>query len=173
MYDILTQAVGFAAMALCVGCLQFRRSRSLILCQLAGSVLYVIHYFMLGAYSGCVSMAILSCSNLLLGLRERPRAAWGGWKWLFSAMFAAACAFTWENAFSLLPCAASVAAILTNWSYNGRTIRLGKLLLVGPGWVVYNVYVRSCSGIACEVVGMRSALVSICRYGLKELDNAR
>lgn len=170
MYEIVTQVIGFIAMALCIGCFQFKNSRTLVLCQMAGNIIYVIHYLMLGAYSGCVSLLLTAVSNAVLSAKGRSWAQWKGWKWLFSALFAVSCIATWQNVFSLIPCAASIVSVLTNWSSNGKWIRFGKLFLIGPGWIVYNIYVHSWSGLLCEIIGMCSAWISIRRYGVKELD---
>lgn len=170
MYEIVTQVIGFIAMALCIGCFQFKNSRTLVLCQMAGNIIYVIHYLMLGAYSGCASLLLTAVNNAVLSGKNNRWARWVGWKWVFSTLFVVSCIATWQNLFSLIPCAASIVSILTNWSGNGKKIRFGKLFLIGPGWIIYNIYVRSYSGILCELIGMGSAWISIRRYGIKELD---
>ena len=45
---LIGQALGFVAMAFCIGSYQIKSSRGLILCKTAGDALYVIHYLMLG-----------------------------------------------------------------------------------------------------------------------------
>lgn len=170
MYFAAAQGVGFIAMALGIVSYQCKSTRLLILCQMSGNVAFAVHYLMLGAYAACIGQLILSLSNLLLCMK-RPWTRWRGWKWIFSALSLAACFATWKDGFSIIPCAASVISILTNWSFNGKVIRLGKLLLSCPGWIVYDLHVRSYSGILCELIAMGSALVSICRYGISQLDS--
>lgn len=170
MYHLVAQAIGFLGMALCIGCFQCKSSRLLLLFQLLGNTVYVVHYLMLGAYSGCVSAALLACSAIPICAGDQPWGKWKGWKWLFSALAVVACVFTYQDIFSLLPCAATVIFIMTNYSGNGKVIRRCKLFLVGPMWVVYNAYVRSISGTMSEAFGMVSALVSLCRFGAKPLE---
>ena len=171
MYEITAQAIGFIGMALCIGCFQFKSSRMLVLCQMMGNFLYVIHYLMLGAYSGCVSMLLVAVNNAILSAKSTPWTRWTGWKWIISVLFAAACIGTWQDIFSILPCVASIIMVLTNWTFNGKYIRFGKLFAVGPGWVIYNIHILSWSGILCELIGMMSAGVSFVRYGVKQLDH--
>ena len=164
--QITAQLVGFVAMTLCIGCFQCKSKNMLLALQLAGNAVFILHYVLLGAYSGCASLGLLVGSNLMLLFRIKGK-SWAqgwGWRWIFSILTVLVGIATWKNIFSLLPCAASVAFILTNWTCDGKVMRLGKLLLVGPGWIAYNIYVQSWSGIISEGIGMCSALIALCRY---------
>ena len=173
MQQAVAQLVGFAGMAPCIGCFQCKSKNMLLALQLAGNAVFILHYILLGAYSGCASLVLLVSSNLMLLFRIKGmRWAQGwGWRWIFSALTVAVGILTWKDWFSLLPCAASVAFILTNWTCDSRIMRLGKLLLVGPGWIAYNIHVLSWSGIISEGIGMCSALVALCRYERKKEKN--
>lgn len=166
MYQFIAQAIGFVGTILCIGCFQFKKGSALILLQLAGNLAFVVHYIMLGAYSGCVSIMLSALSNfiLLLGMKGHHWAAWKGWKWVLSLLMAMACLAVWQDLFSILPCAASVAFVLTNWSGNTKVMRTGKLALVGPGWILYNIHACSYSGIVTELIGMISAGIALYRY---------
>ena len=170
MYALLTQGIGFIAAILWIWSFQLKNSRALILCQAFGNFAYVIHYLMLGAYTGCVSLLLSVVNNTVLSIKSSKYCQWNGWKWIFSAFFILTCIATWKDAFSLLPCVASIVSIWTNWSCNGKNIRFGKLFVSGPGWIIYNTYVRSYSGVVCELFCMGSVLLSIRRHGMKELD---
>ena len=50
MGAVFVQAVGFAAMAFCIGSYQVKSGRGLILCKTTGDLLYVVHYLLLGSY---------------------------------------------------------------------------------------------------------------------------
>lgn len=83
MYDIVTQAIGFAGMGLCIGSFACKRSNWIVLLQVAGNGLFILHFLMLGAYSGCINIAIAVCSNIVLlffmkGGKWAPGLAGGG-----------------------------------------------------------------------------------------------
>lgn len=152
-------------MAMCIGSFQFKSGALLVFFQAAGNAVFILHFIMLGAYSGCVSVIPMVLSNLMLLFHLRgARWAPSAWKWVFVLLTAVSCALTWQDIFSLLPCIGTIAFILTNWSGDSRIMRLGKLTVVGPGWVAYNVYVQSYSGILSESFGMVSALIALVRY---------
>ena len=56
MDTLITQSIGFAAMAFCIGSYQCKTGRGLMLCKTVGDLLYVLHYLLLSSYSGCVTL---------------------------------------------------------------------------------------------------------------------
>lgn len=170
MYLLLAQGMGFAGLVLNLLAYQCRNSRRLILTQLGSNITYVIHFLMLGAYTGCLSLSIMMLSNALLSLRRWRWAAWPGWRGVLCALFLAAAAVTWQGWLSVLPCVGTMTAAMSNWTRNGKIMRLGRLMIVSPCWLIYDVFVGSWSGVLDELLGITSLVISICRYGLKELD---
>lgn len=168
MNHFLAQAIGFIAMIFCIGSYQLKSSRMLILCKGVGDTVYVAHYLMLGAYSGCATLVVCAFNDFVCGFRGNRWAEWRGWKWLFSALLIFACLIAWRKSFRLIPCSCALISILvviwSSWSGSPRVIRLCKLLITGPTWLTYCLFVQSYSGILCEVIGMISAAVSLYRY---------
>lgn len=175
MHAIFAQAVGFAAMTLNIGSYQLKNSRQLVLCRAFGDLIYIAHYLLLGAYSGCTTVAICAVNGLVYGCKGQAWAEWKGWKWLLSALLVAACLLTWRKAFDPFPSVCTLVSILvviwTTWSGKARVVRLGKLFGAGPTWLAYTVFVRSYSGALCELVGMASAAVGLWRYGIKKSED--
>jgi len=177
MYGLFVQSLGFVAMAFCIGSYQIKSSRGLMICKTLGDTIYIIHYLLLGSYSGMVTMFFCALSGLFCSFKGTAHwADWKGWRWLFSSLLVLACLFTWRTSFqplgSICSLISMLAVILTTWTGNGKTIRLGKLLIGGPAWLVYSLSVGSWSGVINELIGMVSSAISVLRYGLKELDQA-
>lgn len=103
MHAIFAQAVGFAAMTLNIGSYQLKNSRQLVLCRAFGDLIYIAHYLLLGAYSGCTTVAICAVNGLIYGCKGQAWAEWKGWKWLLSAVLVTACLFTWQKDFQPIP----------------------------------------------------------------------
>lgn len=173
MGSYLTQTVGFAALLLNLLAYQCKNGRRLILMQLGSNITYVIHFLMLGAYTGCLSISVMMLSNGLLSLQRfswAPWSSWRGWRPILCVLFVAAAAVTWQGPLSLLPCLGTTAAAMFNWTRNGKIMRLGRLAVVSPCWLFYDACVGSWSGVVDETLGILSLLTSLYRYGLKELD---
>jgi hypothetical protein len=78
--------------------------------------------------------------------------------------------FTWSGWISLLPVTANIAATIGGYTHNPQKVRLASMLVNSPLWIVYDVIVGSWAGILDEVVTELSILISIIRYGWKNLD---
>ena len=85
-------------------------------------------------------------------------------------MQVAALFFTWAGWISLLPVVANIAATIGGYTHNPRKIRLTAMLVNSPLWIVYDIIVGSWAGILDEVVTELSVIISIIRYGWKNLD---
>ena len=80
--------------------------------------------------------------------------------------------FTWSGWISTLPVAANVAATIGGYTHNGQKIRITGMFINSPLWIIYDVVVGSWAGILDEVVSECSMIISIIRYGWKNLDEA-
>ena len=76
---------------------------------------------------------------------------------------------TWQGLISLLPYAAVVGTTITYWTDNAQKIRLGNLACGSPCWLVYDALIGSWAGVLNESITLGSILVSIWRYGWKEM----
>lgn len=82
-------------------------------------------------------------------------------------------AFTWSGWISMLPVMANIAATIAGYSNNAHKIRLAGMLINSPLWIVYDLIVGSWAGILDEVVSELSMIISIIRYGWKNLDHIK
>jgi len=168
---LLVQLIGFAGTALYFLSYQCRKNAHLFKIQFLAYLLYTIHLLLLGAVTGGISYIINTVRSFCLGS-----------KWEFAKsktmcailclLQAAALYFTWAGWISLLPVAANIASTLGNYSYNARKIRLVGIFVNSPLWIVYNIIVGSWAGILDEVVSEISMILSIVRFGWKNLDRS-
>lgn len=172
---ILGQIVGFIALAFCVGCYQIKNSRMLMLCKATGDCIYILHYLLIGAYSGCAAMVICALNGVLCSFRGQRWAEWKGWKWVLSAALVPACLASCRGMDDLFPGMCTLVSILfviwSTWSGKARIIRLAKLFGAGPTWLVYSIIMRSYSGALSESIGMLSAAIGLYRYGFRKEDD--
>lgn len=169
MYSVLTQAVGFVALMVQVMSYQMKTNRELVICKMCADILWLIHYLMLGAYSGCTTLVVAILNALIYSRRQFNRwANWKGWRWVLSAVLIIACCFTWQSS---VPFWANICSMISmgsvnwfTWSDDPWLMRVAKLICVGPPWVVYCLVVGSPSGVICELMGMLSAAIGLYRY---------
>ena len=137
--------------------------------QTLGSLLFLIHYFMLGEMTGAV-MNILGVTRGIIFLQgEKLRKPWMlSVLWILTI---GTVVFTWEGFKCLLPLVAMLASTTAMHLNNGKTIRLAQLFVTSPGWLIYNIIVGSLGGTLCEAFIMTSTIISFIRYGINGFEN--
>ena len=166
---LFAQFVGLCGVALLIASYQCKSSRKMFIAQLCSNLLYVLHFLMLGAFTGCVSMAINIARNLVL-ISGKEWARKKVWMWIFILAGVVVAIATWGDLFSIFPAIATAAFTVSGFARNGKKIRIINLAVGYPAWIIYDVHMHSWSGLAGEIFCIGSVVVSILRYGMKELD---
>ena len=130
---------------------------------------YTIHLLLLGAITGGINYVLNTVRSFCLGSRY----AFLKSKWMcliLCALQLLALVFTWGGWWSILPIAANIAATVGGYTHNPQKIRIAGIFINSPLWIVYNIIVGSWAGILDEIVTEASMILSIVRYGWKNLD---
>ena len=166
---ILIQAIGLVGTILFFFSFQCKSNRGLFRIQFLSYLFYTIHLLLLGAVTGGISYVINVFRSFCLGSRWRFAKGKGMCAAICLAQILALC-LTWSGWISLLPVTANIAATIGGYTHNPRKVRLASMLVNSPLWIVYDVIVDSWAGILDEVVTELSIIISIIRYGWKNLD---
>lgn len=167
---ILIQAIGLVGTLLFFVSFQYRDNKKLFRVQFLSYLFYTVHLLLLGAFTGGLSYIINTFRSLCLG---------SNWKfaqsktmcWIICGMQFAALIITWNGWLSVLPVTANIAATIGGYTHNPRKIRIAGMFINSPLWIIYDIIVDSWAGILDEVVSEASMIISIIRYGWKNLDN--
>ena len=125
---------------------------------------------MLGAITGEISYILNTVRSFCLGsknafLKEKLMCC------IICILQVTTLFFTWDGWWSILPVVANIASTIGGYTYNARKIRVAGMFVNSPLWIVYNVIVGSWAGILDELVSEASMIISIYRYGWKNLDS--
>ena len=167
--NLLIQAVGLIGTALYFLSFQCRRNRSLFRVQFLSYLFYTTHLLLLGAVTGGVSYIINTLRSLCLGSKWKFARTWAMCL-IICLLQIATLIVTWSGWISLLPVAANIASTIGGYTHNPRKIRLAGLFINSPLWIVYDIIVGSWAGLADEAVSDVSMVISIIRFGWKNLD---
>ena len=170
MREALINIFGIFGIVFFILSFQAKNSRVLLALQMLGSISYASQFIVLEAYTGSLTLWLVALNYLICSTKSRWD-SWPGWKWLFSVLIIVSSVITWSGWLSLLPCVAALVSCNTSWSRNGKLIRISRLFAVYPLWLVYDFCSGSLSGALSEIINIVSILLSIHRYGLKELDH--
>ena len=169
MKTFIAQGIGMIGTVLIILSFQCKSTRKLFLMQVYSNLLYIAHFFLLGAYNGCATMVLHLVRNVTFSSKG-TWAKWKGWPAVLVALQVVVTAVTWSGIFSVLLCVGTTTIILSGWSRNAKNVRVANFFVNSPAWLLYDIYTHSISGIICEVFCEVSVVVSILRYGWKALD---
>ena len=162
--DIAAQLVGFVAMALLVSSFQMKTRAGILKVQLVSESLWVLHYFLLGAYTGMALNVVAAVRCYVYGRRGIKK--WADSNYIPVMFFTVAvltCIFTWSGPISLLPTASICLNSFVQWSKKPRIIRIFSI----PGcacWLVFNYLSGSYAGVLTEILDLISIATAIVRY---------
>ncbi len=164
MSYIIAQIAGILGTSLIFVSFAARKRGHILLGKLTADVLWTIHYFLVGAYSGAALNILAIGRESIFYNKEKTWASSRFWLYLIFALTVGSCILTWEGPLSLLPMIGSCLAVVSYWCTNPLHIRLLAL----PAqilWLIYGVLHHTIPGIA----GAGVALVSICIGLYKDL----
>lgn len=165
MNEYMVQAIGFLGVALFIISYQIRSNRALFLCQLMGCIVFCVQFFLMGAYTGAISLIVNIARNLLL-IKSND------WKWAKSQVTLAAIILlllvmticTWAGWISILPFVSVAVTSIGYWTQNAQKIRLSQLF-GSPCTLLYDILVHTWGGAVCEAITILSIIISIVRFG--------
>lgn len=167
----MIQAIGFVGVAFFLISYQIKSNRMLFLFQLIGCLIFTVQFFLLGAYTGALSLIVNILRNVLL-LKVND------WKWAKSrwvlgiilALLLAVTIYTWAGWLSLLPFVSVAVTSVGYWTNNAQKIRLSQLI-GSPCTLLYDTIIRSWGGVLNESIVLLSIVISIFRFGWKNMGN--
>lgn len=166
---IFIQLIGFIGTACYFLSYQCKTNKNLFRVQFLSYLFYTTHLFLLGATTGAISYLLNLVRSLCLGSNNQKlhsKTACG----IICILQVFVAVFTWLGPISLLPVAANIASTIGGYTHSAKKVRLAGMLINSPLWIIYDVIVGSWAGIADEVVSELSMIISIVRYGWKNLE---
>ncbi len=165
----LIQLIGFMGTVLFFLSFQFKENKKLFRVQLISYVLYTAHLILLGATTGGISY-LINCLRSFCLSSEWKFAKSNTMCVILCLLQVAALLLTWSGWISLLPVVANIASTIGGYTKNPQKIRAVGIFINSPLWIVYNILVGSWAGILDEVVSEASMIISVVRFGWKNLD---
>jgi len=168
--DIFIQGVGILGTVLFFLSYQCKNNKRLFQVQLVSYLCYTTHLLMLGAVTGGISYVLNTVRSFCLGSRHavlKGKTMCG----IICILQLVTLLFTWDGWWSILPVAANIAATIGGYTYNGQKIRAVGMFINSPLWILYDIIVGSWAGILDEIVSEASMILSVFRYGWKNLDS--
>lgn len=165
MVETIAQIIGFGGATLnCISFQQNKRSR-IIGVQIFAAVMFIIHYILLGAYTGAALNFIALCRSVVFYNNSKKWAKSPVWLVFFIIVSLIGAAATWVDWYSILPSTAMILTTVSYWMKSETKIRL-ITFPSSPCWLIYNIITGSVAGIVTECIVMTSLIIAIVRYDI-------
>ena len=161
----LIDGLGILGIITTIAVYQQKTQKRLLLCKLTTDTIWILHYWLLGAYSA-IAITIVSILRSIVLLNAKRRWAQSRyWLWIFLGATVALSLTAWQNAYSALMLFSSVLAIIGYWL--GRPF-MARLLSIpaAASSLIYNWAYHSREGIVSSMFIILSSIVGILRHDL-------
>lgn len=128
-----------------------------------GSLLFTIHFFMLGAYIGAMMNLIGLVRSGLFAMGDKTHKKPVLFGILLTIVIFTIFGWQQETWRSLLPFTAQIVSTLVLWTRDNTKIRICQISVLSPCWIIYNIINVSIGGIICEILNSISVIVYFAR----------
>lgn len=168
---VIAQIIGFFAFAISLFAYHRKDKKTILGNMIISNILNLIHYLLLGAFSGCVTKLLAIFRNYFIILKEKyPKLSNVIYLMVFIIVYVIATIFTYNSILSILPLLAAMIYIIFIW--NGNEIKIKKTAFFCYFlWLVYNIFVLSIAGILSNIIAIISTFIAIINYKKIKEDN--
>ena len=159
---IISQIFGFLAFIISLIAYHRKKKQKIFRTMMIANILDIMHYLLLGAYSGSVTKIIALVRNELIIVKEKYKKL-NNYIILIILfiIYIIAGIITFKNIFSILPILAAIIYLYLVW--NGDELKVKRVAFYCYFlWLAYNIFVFSIAGIISNVVSILSTLVAVC-----------
>ncbi len=176
-FDFIAQAVGIVAMLFVSVSYQSKKQKSIFALQFFGTMLFIVHFFMIGAIMGALLNALATVRAAVFLFKDKLKA--DRWPWFIAFVVAYFAAYVLNFTLfdkevtplnlviELLPVVGMVALHLGFRLKKAADIRRCGLV-ASPSWLIYNILAGSWGGAICDSLSLGSIIVGMWRHDKKK-----
>ena len=160
---VAAQILGFIAFLISLYAYQKVNKKDILLCMVISNIINLVHYLILGAYSGCITKVIAIFRDIFIVLKEKnKRLSSVLFLIIFILIYIGVSIYTFTNILSLFPLVAAIIYIIPTWLGNSKTVKKTALFCYIL-WLIYNIYVLSIAGVIANIVSIVSIIIGLKR----------
>ncbi len=176
LFYIICQIIGIVAMLFMTASFQFKTQRSIIYIQIFSSLLFCIHFTLLGAVMGAFLNFVAMIRAYVYSHREKCRADHMGWIVFFIIVYILGYIATFtllgkettvkNIILEILPVIGMIAGTIGFRMTKASSVR-SLSLVNAPAWLIYNLFSGSIGGAISDSLSIISLLVGKIRLDWK------
>ena len=164
---IASYICGFLGVVSTVVIYQQKKRTGLLISKLLSDVIWFFHYAFIAAYAGAAIAVIGFVREIIFMNRNKKWARSWLWLVLFLALSALSGFFTWKNIFSILPCIASMLAVVSFWIGSPKLSRIFSFP-ISALMLAYDISYLAFMAIINEILTIASSIVGIVRHDIRK-----
>ena len=170
MTYIVSQVFGIGAFIVSLIAYHRKSKKTILGSMVCSNILNLIHYLLLGAYSGCITKVLAIFRDFFIILKEKySKLSSILFLFMFIALYITASVLTYKGILSILPLLAALIYIIFIW--NGSENRIKKVAFFCYFlWLIYNIFVLSIAGIISNIISIISTFIAIINARKKEIN---
>ena len=158
---IISQVLGICGFIVSLIAFHRKEKKTILKTSILSNILDLIHYILLGAYSGAITKVLAMLRNYFVILKERhPKLSNIFYLIMFIILYLLASVITYDGILSVLPLLAALIYVIVLWNGNEQQVRIAAFFGYFL-WLTYNIFVLSIAGIISDVVSIISVFIAI------------
>ena len=158
---VISQVAGFIAFILSLIAYHRKKKSKIFQTMMVANILDIIHYILLGAYSGCITKIIALVRNEIIIVKEKNKKFNNNIVLIaLFIIYLVSGILTYKNIYSILPIFAAMIYLYFVW--NGNELKVKKCAFYCYFlWLIYNIRVFSIAGITSNIVSIISTFIAV------------
>lgn len=170
MIYIVSQVIGFAAFAISILAYHKNKKEKILGSMVVSNILNLIHYLLLGAYTGFITKIIAIFRDSFIILKDKNKKYNKSiFLYIFIIIYITVSIITYKNIWSLFPLVAAIIYLIPIWNGNKKMVKQTALLCYFL-WLAYNIFILSLAGIISNIVSIISTGIAVYSEKNKKLE---
>lgn len=162
LYSLFVQMVGFIPSAISIFSIQLKDRKKILILQLSAGLMWVTHYYLLGAYTAVLTNSIGILRSGISYFNDKKWAKSILWLYLIILLSILSSAVTWDGWISLLPSISLICTATGLWIHNLTITRI-LFVVQSPCLFFYDISTGSWSCAAIEAFAFLSFISAVIR----------
>jgi hypothetical protein len=165
---IIAQVIGFVGFIITLIAYHRKTKEAIFKNMIVANTMDILHYLLLGAYTGCLTKVIALIRNIIIVFKEKKKFLQSYFVLvLFILIYVFAGIFTYTDIWSIFPIFAAVIYMIAVWNGDELTVKKTAFACYFL-WLIYNIFVYSIAGIVSNIVSIISTFIAIRNASFKE-----
>ena len=159
----IAQLIGFIAFFFSIIAYHLNKKDDIFKCMIISGFFNLIHYLLIGAYSGCITKVLSIIRDSIVVKKEKNnRLNSKIVLFILIVLYVIASILTYEKLYSILPLIAAIIYLIFIWNGSKETVKKTAFFIYFL-WLAYNICVLSISGITSNIISIISTFIAVKR----------